>query len=299
VDTGHAYVAEGLFWSIGRLDQFFADESEVDLPRARSFVRWRNDLTLTDDGSAAFTTGLRAELRIPSLDRRLEALRLVIGAGTTDALDQLLPGDPRAPGVPRAPDAPDRPNAGLKLAIFETLLTQTDVQGGLLFSLPLGWYTRLRLRHVQPVEDVLVARFALSGFWQTNTGWGTRQDANLERQLLGWLLLRLANTGTVTERSRGWEWGSELALLAAVGEATALFLGGGASGASRLGPVVELWRVHTRARRDVWRRWLFLEVEPAVQWLRPPGGGRQRERSVTLRLEVQFDAAARPPAPAG
>lgn len=293
-DEGHAIVSEGLFWSVERLDQFFGDERQVDLPRARSYVRWRNDLTLRDDGTAAFTTGLRAELRIPSLDRRLKALRITIAGGTTDALDRLLPGD--AP----SPDAVNQPSAGLKLFLLDTLLTQTDLQAGLLATLPVGWYARLRLRHVRPVEDLLVARFALSTFWQTPTGWGTRQDADLERQLAPWLLLRLANTGTVTQRSRGWEWSSELALLAAVGQRTALFLGGGPAGATDVGPVVETWKVHARARRDVLRRWLFLEVEPGVAWTRPAGGGRQRERSVILRLDLQFDAAsraARAPAP--
>jgi hypothetical protein len=284
-DEGHALVSEGLRWSVERLDQFFGDERPVDLPRSRSYVRWRNDLVLRDDGTAGFTTGLRAELRIPSLDRRLERLRITIAGGTTDALDRLLPGDTPSP------DAVNQPSAGLKLFLLDTLLTQTDLQAGFLFSLPVGWYTRLRLRHVRPVEDLLVARFALSTFWQTPTGWGTRQDADLERQLAPWLLLRLANTGTITERSRGWEWSSELALLAAVGQRTALFLGGAALGATDVGPVVEVWKVHARARRDVLRRWLFLELEPGVEWKRPPGGGRLRERSLILRLDVQFDAA--------
>ncbi len=290
-DASHAAVTEGLLWSVRRLDQFFGDERQVDLPRSRSFVRWRNDLKLTEAGAAVFKTGVRAELRIASLDQRLEALRLTISGGTTDALDRLVPTD--AP----APDASDQPSAGLKLFLLDRLLTQSDVQAGLLFSLPMGWYTRLVVRHVEPVDGWFVARFALSGFWQTPTGFGTRQDADLERQLAPWLLLRLANTGTVTERSRGWEWSSELALLAAAGPRTALFLGAGALGATDVGAVVETYRVHGRVRRDVLRRWLFLEVEPGVEWRRPVGGGRQRERSVVLRLEVQFDAATGPGGP--
>jgi hypothetical protein len=290
VDEGHALVTEGLLWSVERLDQFFADEREVDLPRARSFVRWRNDLWLGDDGTARLTTGVRAELRLPSLDRRLASLRLTVSGGTAEVFDRF-----GATGTPApAPDAPGQPSAGLKLSLFEALLTQSDAQAGALFSWPVGWYLRLRLRHVQPVEGVLVARLALSGFWQTPTGFGTRQDLTLERPLAPWLLLRLASSGTITERSRGWEWGSELALLATAGERTALLLGGGPGGAARLGPSVEVWRIHARARRDVLRRWLFLELEPAVAFTRPAGGGpRHRDRSVILRLEAHFDAATR------
>ena len=39
VDEGQSFFAERFLWSVERLDHFFADEREVDLPRARSFVR--------------------------------------------------------------------------------------------------------------------------------------------------------------------------------------------------------------------------------------------------------------------
>jgi len=282
-DDGHQYVSQRLLLGIHLVDQFFGDTRQVDLPRNRSWVRWRNDLKVRDDGSSAFTTSLRAELRIPSLDRRLEALRLTITGGTNDALD---------------PDAAERPSAGLKLFLMDALLTQTDLSAGLLFSWPVGWYARLRLRHSQPVGELLLARFAVSGFWQTPTGWGTRGDLDLERRLAPRLLLRLANSTTLTEVSRGWEWASELALLTVIGQRTALFLGAGPSGATALGPSVEIWKAHLRLRRDVHRRWLFLELEPGLQWTRPVGGGRLRERYVVFRVEIQFGGEPLPTLPA-
>jgi hypothetical protein len=293
-DDGHAYVSQRFLQGIHLVDQFFGDVRQVDLPSNRSWVRWRNDLKVRDDGSAAFSTSLRAELRIPSIDRRLEALRLTITGGTNDALDRLLPVDPSDP------EAAERPSAGLKLFLLDTLLTQTDLSAGLLFSWPVGWYTRLRLRHNQPVGDLLLARFAVSGFWQTPTGWGTRGDVDLERRLAPRLLLRLANTATFTEVSRGWEWASELALLTVIGQRTAVFLGGGPSGATDLGSSVEIWKARLRVRRDVLRRWLFLELEPGLQWKRPVGGGRLRERYVVFRVEIQFGGEPLPnlPAPA-
>jgi hypothetical protein len=293
-DETHAYVSKGLLFGIQRLDQFFGDDRQVDLPRKTSWVRWRNELRLNDHGTTSFSTSARAEIRIPSLDQRLEALRVTVTGGTNETLDQLLPGDPASA------DTPDQPSAGLRYLFLDTLRAQTDLSAGLLFGWPVGWYAKARLRYNQPLGERLLARFALSGFWQTPTGWGTRGDADLERQLAQRVLLRLANTATVTEVSRGWEWASELAVLAAVGQRTALFLGGGPSGATALGPSVEIWRVHAKARRDVLRRWLFLEVEPGLQWTRVPGGARLRERYVILRVELQFEAQplARPPAEA-
>ena len=58
---------------------------------------------------------------------------------------------------------------------------------------------------------------------------------------------------------------------------------------------VAVYRLFTRVRRDVWRRWLFLELEPEVSWPTAPPLGRHKEHAVTLRVEVAFDGRAREP----
>ena len=85
-----------------------------------------------------------------------------------------------------------------------------------------------------------------------------------------------------------------LALLAAAWPRTALSLSGAALGATRAGPGVEVWRVQARARHDVFRRWIFLEVAPETVWSRGALGHFQRASAVILRLEVQFDASSAP-----
>jgi hypothetical protein len=298
LDISHEALSRAFLWPVVTFDQFFSDEREVNLPRARSFLRVRNGFAIRDDGTFSYAPGVLAELVFPSLGRRLDRVRLVFASGAPDPRDRLIR------GLPRRPDEPNRANAGLRLSLFESVLTQTDLQAGLLFRLPPGWYGRVRFRHAQPLAEALVARFALSVFWQTNTGWGTRQDLDLEHPLLPWLLLRLANSGTVTERSRGWEWSSELALLAADWPRSAVSISAAALGATRVGPVVEVWRAQLRARHDIFRRWIFLEVNPEIVWTRLEGGHQRRVRAVILLLEVQFDASSRrkrPPAapPAG
>jgi hypothetical protein len=290
-DQGHTLLNEGFQWPVERFDRFFADEREVDLPRAGSFVRWRTDMRIRDDGRLDLATDVRAEVHLPELDRRLAHLQLEVSSIATSTADQLLSGE--AP-----PDAVGAPNAGLRLPFLRSLYTQSDVQVGLLFRIPVGWYTRLRLRRLQPLPAAFLARGALSVFWQTNTGFGTRQDASLERLLAPWLLARVSGTGTLSQRSRGWEWLAEAGLIS-VGERTALALGGAVLGATAARPGPETWRFFVRARRDVLRRWLFLELEPEVEWSRPTAAGWQRLRAVILRMEVRFDAAARADAAAG
>jgi hypothetical protein len=296
LDLGHSLLAETALWPVVRLDRFFSDEREVDLDRPRSFVRLRNDLRLEDTGRVAYGISLRADLTVPSLDRRLRRLRLTISGERAGPLDGGL-----GPVGPVGPDDPDglpvepggQATAGLRYLILDDLFSQTDAQAGVLTRLPPGVYVRLRYRRQVPLGEVLLARGSASGFWQTDTGWGTREDLDLERSLRPRLLLRLANTVTVTEQSRGWEWGSELSLIAALSPRAAASLGGAALGASDAGAAVETWRLLARYRRDVLRRWLFVELEPEGLWIRPPGGGRRRILAFTLRLEVQFDGSTR------
>jgi len=285
LDTGHEAVSRSFFWTVERLDRFFSDEREVDPPRARSFVRWRNDLRIREDGALAAATDFMAEVRLPALDRRLERLRLSVTGSTVSAMDQLFPGSAQ-------PDAVSSASVGLRGALLDTLRTSADAQVGLLFRLPLGWYTRLRLRRVEPLGWGVVARGAIAVFWQTNTGYGTRQDVSLERRLLPWLVARTDASGILTQRTRGYEWGGWASLLAAAGERTALSVSAGALGATDLGLEVERYRLLARVRRDVVRRWIFLEVEPQVEWTHQRGDGFRRMRAIVLRLELQFDAAA-------
>jgi hypothetical protein len=284
LDTSHEAISRGLRQTVERFDRFFADERQVDLPRARSFFRWRSELRLGDDRGPAAHTDLQADVYLPDLVERLRRLRLAVIASTAPTPDPLLPG--RTPA-----DALNRANAGLRLALHDSIRVTVDTQAGVLFRLPVGWFVRIRARQAHPLGWGLVARDAAAGFWQTNTGFGTRQDASLERFLRRELLARLDATGTVTQRSRGYEWESNASLLAALGQRTAAALSVGMLGATRLGPEIERYRILTRVRHDVLRRWILLELQPELDWLRLPGGHIQRVRSVVIRLELQFDAA--------
>jgi hypothetical protein len=271
---------------VERFDRFFSDERESDTPRPASFIRWRNDLKADQHGKFTFGTTLRADLRFPNLSRRLEDLRLTLSGDTRDAIDPTAPGE-----TPLPSNSTGRLSAGLRYDLYHRDQTTLDVSGGLLVRWPLGLFSRLRLRHVEPVDGLFQVRTASAGFWQTDTGWGVRQDVDLERTFGPDWLLRLADNGTLTQRSRGLEWLSELSLTHTFGEGAAVAVLGSGSGASDAGWVVERWRTAARVRHDAFRHWIYVELEPEVTWTRPVGGGRIRVLALILRLEVQFDEA--------
>ncbi len=313
LDVGHAFIEHRVFAPILRLDRFFSDERELDAERARSFLRWRNEVSLTDESSQpSFTTGVRATLRLPGLNKRLRRLRIVIAGETRDAVSTLFPrNEPtEEEGAAVEPTTADedlsRGDAGLRFFLWDSLLSHADLGGGVLVRLPPGGYGRVRFRWAIPVRRLLLARAAVTGFWRTDVHFGTSAAAEVERPITSRVAARLGGTGMISEESAGVEWSGELAALATFGERLGAQVGVGVKGATEpfplegtavVPPDVERYRIYTRLRRDFYRRWIFLELEPEVAWPWDVPHRRHAVWGVAFRLEVQFHGNEAPPRP--
>lgn len=295
VDSGHTFLEEKIFAPVVGFDRFFSDETDLDLERSGSFLQWRNELRLEErGGSPVFSTGVRANLRMPAFNAWLKRIRLVIAGETRDAVSALFPEvDDEAEDLGEG-------NAELRLGLWDGIVSHADIGAGLLFDLPPGAFTRLRLRFAFPVGDLFLTRIATSGYWRTDTRLGTTADLHFERPLSSASILRLASQARLTQRSRGVEWVSELAMIVGLGRKSAASVQVGVLGATADPRGVDRYRVSTRLRRDFYRRWLFFEVEPEVFWPWTPERGRHATLALTTRLEVQFHGptpAPKPPEP--
>jgi hypothetical protein len=239
---------------------------------------------------------VRGNLRFPGFNAWLSRLRLVIEGRSREALASVFPDAPE-PG-----DTTGSANAGLRFAIWRSLVSAGDVSAGVLVQLPPGVFTRLRLRWAFPVGSWFLTRAATSGFWRTDTRFGTSADLVLERSLSAHALLRLVNQALLTQRSRGVEYSSEIDALVALDQKTAGAVLAGYRSATGAPSPLDRYRVATRLRRQFYREWLFVEVEPEVYWPWILSGPRPTEVAVTVRLDVQFSGerrSAEPPVPLG
>jgi len=302
LDVGHAFLERTLLAPALRFDRFFSDERDLEPERARSFLRWRSEVRLTvGDSSPSYSTGVRATLRFPALDRRLRRLRIVLAGETRDAWSSLFPGAQTDPGVPPGSDVEETSSgdAGLRLDLWDGLLAHVSLGGGVILDLPPGGYGRLRVKWAVPIPRVLLSRWAVTGFWRTDTLFGTTGALDFERPFGKALLARLSGGATLTERSPGVEWSAEAALLASLGKRSGAVLAGGPSGATEHATAVDRWRVYARLRSDVYRKWVFVEAEPEVAWPWTPERGRRATFALAFRLEIQFHGQEpEPPAPA-
>jgi hypothetical protein len=302
LDIGHAYIEHRIFAPVLRVDRFFSDERDLEPERARSFIQWRQELRFQQYRTSSFpiySTTIGANLKFPGLNQELRKFQIEISGQTRDAFTALFPGDHASPGeVPASETGSGRADAGLGYRLFDTVssaaATHGDVGAGIIFALPPGVYTRARLRFAESLGKKLLFRQAISGFWRTDTRLGTTASASVERPLAYATLARLSGSSTLTQRSRGVEWGGDLSLLGTLRARIGAQLGFNVSGATRAPVGVDIYRFYLRLRRDVYRKWIFLELDPEYAWPWEPDVGRRGTWAVSLRLEVQFQGNEAP-----
>lgn len=281
LDLPHAFLERRIFGIVNAFDRFFADEGDLGTGRSTSFVRWRNEARLLEDGTFEYGTSVRADLTFPYLQRRLRRFRILL----ENAGRRAAGGEPAA--IAGQGDG-GRADALLRLTLLDTLRSSIDVGGGVLFDLPPGAVGRVRFRRAQELGRLALARVATTGFWNTVDGFGANGSLGLERALGSPFLLRWTTGTLVSESSAGWESASELALLATLGRRSGLTLLGSVSSASRPRLLVTRYRAATRLRTALYRDWIFAEIEPELAWPLDAAGDRIRTWSVLFRLEIQF-----------
>jgi hypothetical protein len=305
LDIGHAFIEHRVFAPVLRVDRFFSDERDLEPERARSFIQWRQELRFQQYRSTpSYTTTVGANLKLPGLNKELRKLQVEVTGQTRDAFTALFPGDHASPGeVPTGDSSFGTADAGLGYRLFETVAssvaTHGDLGAGVILRLPPGVYGRARVRFAESLGKKFLTRQAVTGFWRTDTLFGTSASAEIERPLAFSTLARLSGSSTLTQKSRGVEWGGDLSLLATLRAHIGAQLGFGVSGATQAPVDVDVYRFYLRLRRDFYRKWIFLELAPEYGWPWEPVVGRRGTWAVVLRLEVQFQGneARRAPAP--
>jgi hypothetical protein len=304
LDIGHAFIEHRLFAPVLRVDRFFSDERDLEPERARSFIQWRQEVRFQQRRRApTYTTTIGANLKLPGLNKELRKLQVEITGQTRDAFTALFPGDHASPGeVPTTDASFGTADAGLGYRLFETVASKFashgDLGAGVIFRLPPGVYGRARLRFSESLGNRFLTRQAAAVFWRTDTRFGASGSAEIERPLAAATLARLSGSATVTERSRGMEWGGDLSLVGTLKARIGAQLGFGVSGATRAPVDVDVYRFYLRLRRDFYRKWIFLELNPEYGWPWEPTVGRRGTWAVVLRVEVQFQGTEAPRAPA-
>jgi len=296
VDRTHSRVERDLFDTVVWFDQFFGDDRMVATELPESFLRWMNEFRWDEEERFSARSTVRASLRLPRLKKRW---KLVISGETRGDPNVITPEDPGNPGL----IAGSRARTGsteLVYDILRTTHTSLDVGAGVRVKIPPDAFVRTRFQHARPVGFRTLGRFTATAYWNARDGLGESNQVDLERRLAQDTLLRWSNSITIEEKIDGWTWGTELSLLHKFSPKSAITFAGGVSGSTRPAWSAQNYRVLVRYRRNVYRKWLFLEGEPDIHWPRKEDGSRKPVWGATLRVEILFTGVGpNPPADGG
>jgi hypothetical protein len=308
LDVGHAFIENRIFMPALWVDRFFSDQRDLEAERARSFIQWRQEGRLSGvRHTPGYTTTVNANLKFPGVNKVLGRMQLEISGQTRDAFTALFPGESPTAGTGAIADQNfGTADAGLGYRLFDTvastIATHGDLGAGFILELPPGVYARARLRFVESIGYRVLARQAVTGFWRTDTLFGSTVSAELERPLPlpHPALVRLSGSTTITEKSHAFDWTGTLALITTLQLRVGAQVGLAINGTTKSPAAIDVYRAFLRLRRDVYRRWIFVELAPEYDW------AYQADRRVraefwafALRLEVQFQGnePARAPPP--
>ena len=271
VDSSHAYATDQAQALTEWMDSFFGDPN-YDLEKAESLLRleWTNSWDEEDDHNAKLR--LRGKLQLPRVSKRLN---LVFSGEDGDELTE----DERS----------QEDRVGLLYTVAEQRRSRVDLGLGINTS---GLRPGIRYRNQGPITELYRYRFTQRVQWEDDEGFYTTGQINLDRALSESSLVRWSNRVIYGEESEGAEWRTRLSLnqrrrpLRKKHQMAVSYFGtiDGVTDPSH----TKNYRLGVLVRRQVYRRFLFVEVEPSYNWRR-----REKEdnREGVWAIELRFEIA--------
>jgi hypothetical protein len=273
VDDGHAYTTNKVQALTQWTDDFFGDPVN-DLEQAESFFRMQLVDDWDGDDGHNFKVRMRGKVQLPKVSKRLD---LVLSGSEEEQVDE----DERE----------DEDNISLQFKLSEGKKSR--------FDLTLGWASSnvrpgVRYRNEGPIGDVSSYRFLERLQWQDGKGVFSTTQVDLYRAMPNDNLLRWSGRIKYGEETDGMEWRSKWVLSQRYQEdtkrpiATATFLS--INGVTQRDKYTKNYRLGFLFRRQMYRDFFFLELEPAYNYRRLE---YEEERagvwSLVVRLEIVLE----------
>jgi hypothetical protein len=163
------------------------------------------------------------------------------------------------------------------------------LSGGVKVDAPPEPYVKFRYYHRHEFSERSQLRLGQTVFWELEDRFGTTTNLDLERRLAEPLLLRWANTGTISEITNGVEWWSNLTLFQRVDHLRALAYTLWITGETDAPVDLSEYGARIVVRRRVYREWLFVDFGPIVSWPREElHEEREMSWGATVGVEMLF-----------
>ncbi|QTA93265.1 hypothetical protein [Desulfonema magnum] len=254
LDTAHAYVSTKINDIAYDIDTFFIDE-RIDEELKNSRLRIRLGARFTEGRDSRMWQRVRLNIKLPQTNRRLQLV--------ADGLFQ----DDNVKESQKISDTDNSFDTALRLVLRETKADRLQFSAGLKFRPEPDPYLRIRWRGIIPVKEWVISPTQFF-IWRNQDKFSETTRLDIEQRLPENALFRMR--GEVT-----WsEFDSEILFRSSISYSQTLsdLLGFGfslsAEGNIRPLPAMENYRMSFRYRQAVYQDWLFLQLEPAVNFFR-------------------------------
>jgi hypothetical protein len=214
--------------------------------------------------------------------------------GESDTTKQSLPKDPGNPGFDRTTPTTHFTNTELRYELIQSPSVNMFLGAGVRIKIPFEEFIRSRISYTRHLGKVSLMNLGETFFLNSSTGLGETTEISLERLYAPGTILRWASSGTVSHYIDGLEWGSELSLIQGISPRSAVTVTGGVYGNTTTSLENSSFRIRARFRQNFFRKWLFYELEPEIDWQRNDDGNYPATLAFTFRLEVVFQKTAAP-----
>lgn len=258
----------------GRVDKFVSDRRlEDDNPESR--IKVTPSLKLRDSDGVDIHLRVNGKLRLPRFEDRVDLILSSIDEGESilDDLDrkQNLQSGRQGEGT-----------ASLRYHLKETLHFKSSVDAGLRFRPEPDPRLSLRLRLYHDFDHV-TTRFTQTFFWEAHDGFGEKSQFDLDQQKARDYLRRLSTTVLWAEDSDGVEAGESFSYYKYLSGRRVIGTRIGVSGVLEPTARIENYTARLIYRKRVHRDWMFLELEPGVDF------PRDRDFQATGFFNVKLD----------
>lgn len=273
MDSSHAYATNQAQALTEWMDSYFGDPN-YDIERAESLLRleWSNEWDEEDRYNT--NVRLRGKLQLPRVSKRLN---LVFSGEDGDELSD----DERS----------QEDRVGLLYNVGEKDRSRVDLTVGLNWD---GVRPGIRYRNQGPIGEKNRYRYTQRAQWETDEGFFTTGQINLDRALSESDLVRWSNRAIYGEETDGVEWRTRLSFNKRLRDPEKnhqLVVSYFGTIKGETDPsYVQNYSVGVLLRRQMYRRYLFVELEPTYN-LRKKREEDQRKSmwALVLRFEIALE----------
>ncbi|WP_143613219.1 hypothetical protein [Thiohalospira halophila] len=276
----HSGTSRGVTGTAEWLDSFFIDD-RIEVEDNRSHLLLRNDNLWREGETGAHTLDIRARLRLPALEERLELA--ITGA---DEDETGLPADGTATTESEEDEAGI---TDLTLRFVQDVSKRMNLRyesGARFQGVGVQAFVGVRYRQNIPMPGAWAGRFIERWRWYTDSGWESRGRLQVDRQLAPGYLGRFQVTADADQPREGWFYSAGPRLFQELSSNRVIRyeIQGYWAMAEEASHRRTVARLHYRQR--LWQNWVFAELTPAVSW--PQEEGFEPTPQLLLRLDAYF-----------